>query len=198
MPTQVNPAPSEVKETTVVGTVRLTEIPFKVKVPVFEEVKVDKPTFVDRKIEVPTGWDSVINELSLEIANKIMDRVEIVLGARLDKAIDKRIKEIESPKIVEKLVVNEKVVDVERPNYKDVTIERPVYVDREVINPVTKDVEVINAVIADRTVINAVITDQKITNAIIKDVEVERAIIREKVIDVIHPRYLKFPSGEPE
>jgi len=194
---QTNPAPNEIKESVIVGSIKLQQIPFKVQVPVFDDVHIDRPVFTDKKIEIPVGFDTIVNELALKIADRIMDKVEIVLGARLDKAITERIKEIKSPKIVEELNIIHKDVSVERPIFTDVKVDRPVFKDYEIKNPIVKDVEVINAVIADRTVINAIITDQKITNAIIKDVEVERAIIREKVIDVIHPRYLK-PNGELE
>lgn len=197
MANQVNPAPSEVRETNIVGSVRLMEIPFKVQVPVFENVTVKVPVFVDEQIKLPVGFEQMADEIALKMADKLMDKVLIVINARLDHAIDQRIKEIRYPKLVEELNVIRKDVQVEHPVFTDVKVDRPVFVDYEIKNPVVKDVEVINAVIADKTVINAVITDQKITNAIIKDVEVERAIIREKVIDVIHPRYLK-PNGEPE
>jgi len=194
---QVNPPPSEVKETVVIGSIRLQEIPFKVKSPVFEDIVISRPTFVDKPIEVPVGFDEIANELTERIAKKILDKIELTIGARLDKAIDERISSIKSPKIIEEVHVTYKDIELERPTFVDIEISRPTYVDREVINPILKDVSVVNAKIEDVTVINAVITDQKITNAIIKDVEVERAVIREKVVDVIHPRYLNL-KGEPE
>lgn len=197
MAQQTNPAQDKVKETQVVGSFKLVETEVRIKSPIFDDVHIDKPIFVEKQIEIPTGWDKVIEELTLRISDKIMDKVELVLGARLDRAIDQRIKEIKVPKIVEEINIIHKDISVERPIFTDVKVDRPVFVDYEVKNPVVKDVEVINAVVVDRTVVNSIVTDQKITNAIIKDVEVERAIIREKVVDVIHPRYLKL-NGEPE
>ena len=96
------------------------------------------------------------------------------------------------PKLIEEVNITTKEITVEKPIYVDVEVKVPVFQEYVIANPVLKNVEVINAVIADKTVINAVITDMQITNAIIKDIEVERAIIREKVIDVIHPIYLKI------
>jgi hypothetical protein len=197
VPKQINPAPDKVKETTIVGSIKVIETEYQVKSPVFQDVVVERPIFVDKKIEIPSEWDKVIDELTHRIADRLMDKVELVLGARLDRAIDQRIKEIKSPKIVEELVINKINVDVQHPVFTDIEVQRPVFKEYEVKNPVIKDVEVINAVIVDRTVINSIITDQKITNAIITDVPVERAVIREKVVDVIHPRYLKL-NGEPE
>jgi len=184
------------QETQVVGSIKVISTDYKVQRPVFTDVKVDRPVFVDKVIEIPSGWDKVINELALEISNKIMDKVDLIIGARLDRAIDHRVKEIKSPKIIEQVTIVNRDVEVERPIFKDVEVSRPTFVDKEVINPVLKDVSVTNAKIEDMTVINAVIVDQKVTNAIIKDVDVEKAIIRERVIDVIHPRYLDLQGRE--
>jgi len=194
---QVNPALDKVKEIQIVAGLKVIETEYRVKVPVFEDVHIDRPVFVDKKIELPVGFEAIANEMALKIADRVMDNILLVIDARLDRAIDQRIKEITYPKLVEELKVTIKEVDVEKPVYIDVEVQRPVFKDYEVINPVRKDVEVINAVIADKTVINAIIKDVQMTNAIIKDVEVERAIIREKVVDVIHPRYLNM-KGEPD
>ena len=194
---QHNPPQDKVKEIQIVAGLKVVETEYRVKVPVFDEVHIDKPIFKDKEIEIPVGWDKVINELTLKIADSVMSNLELVIGARLDRAIDQRIKEITYPKLVEELKVSYKDVAVDRPVFTDVSVDRPIFKDYEIKNPVVKDVEVINAVIADKTVINAVIVDKQMTNAIIKDVEIERAIIREKVIDVIHPRYLKL-NGDPE
>ena len=194
---QTNPAPEKTREIQIVAGLKVVETEYRVQVPVFTEVQIDKPVFVETPLAVPTEWDKTIEEMTHRIADKIMDKIELVLSARLDRAIDQRIKEIKSPKIVEELNIIHKDVNVERPIFTDVKVDRPVFVDYEIKNPIVKDVEVINAVVVDRTVVNAIITDQKMTNAIIKDVEVERAVIRDKVLDVIHPRYLKL-NGEPE
>lgn len=194
---QVNPPPSDVKESIVIGSIKLQEIPYVVKSPIFEDVVIERPVFKDRQIEIPSGWDKVINALALEISDKVIKYTLHQLDEKLAAAIDSRVSEIKYPKLIEEVKVTEIPITVEKPVYKDVSIDRPVYVDKEIINPVPKDVEVINAVIIDKPVINAVIDDIRVTNAIIKDVEVERAVIREKVIDVIHPRYLKL-NGEPE
>lgn len=194
---QTNPPPSEIKESLIVGSIRLQEIPFKVKSPVFEDVIVKVPVFQDEVIKVPVGYDTVINTLALEISQSILKQVETLIKDKLDKAIDERIHTIRVPKIVEDLVIKNKEVEIERPVYRDVEVERPVFKDKEIINPILVDKEITNAVIIDKTVVNAVVKDVALTNAIIRDVEVERAIIREKVIDVIHPRYLDL-KGNPE
>lgn len=194
---QHNPSKDKVEEINVVSGIKIIQTEYKVKAPVFEDVIVERPVFIEKKIEIPSEWDKVIQEITLKISDKLMDNIELVLSARLDHAIDQRIKEIKSPKIVEEVTIVTREINVEKPVYVDIEVQRPVFKDYEVKNPITKDVEVINAVIADKTVINAVIIDRQMTNAIIKDVEVERAIIREKVIDVIHPRYLKM-DGTPE
>jgi len=193
---QTNPPPSEVKESIVVGSIRLQEIPFKVKSPVFEDVVVKVPKFVEEQVIIPVGFDKIVSTLALDITKAVLANVEKMIIDKLDKAIDERVKEIKTPKFVEELVITHKDVNIDRPVYKDVEIDRPLFVDKEVVNPILKNVEIINAVIVDQTVINAVIVDQTMTNAIIKDVEVERAVIREKVVDVIHPRYLDL-KGNP-
>ena len=192
---QINKVQSRVKELEVMAGLKLIETEYKVKVPVFEDVQVKVPKFVEEPIKVPVGFDQVVNALALELAEKVTNKVEELLDKRLKLAIDERIKEIKAPKIVEELVIKPKEVEVEKPFYTTVEISRPVYVDKTIINPVLKDVEVVNAKIVDKIVENAVVTDVHLTNAIIKDVEVERAVIREKVIDVIHPRYLDLKGN---
>ena len=194
---QSNPPPSEVKETLVVGSIRLQEVPFKVKSPIFEDVVIQRPIFVDKQIEVPVGVDNLVDSLVEIVSKRLLEKIELIIGARLDKAIDERISSIKSPKIIEEVTITYKDVTLDRPIFKDVEVSRPSFKDIEVLNPIIKDVQVLNAKIEDVTVINAVITDQKITNAIIKDVAVERAVIREKVVDVVHPRYLNL-KGDPE
>ena len=193
---QNNPLPSEIKEIIVTGSIKLREVPFTVKVPVFEEIKVEKPIYVDKQVEIPVGLDKIIDSIVDTIGESVQNKVDLILS-KLEQSIESRLKEIKSPKIVEELIVNHKTIEVERPIYKEVTIERPVFVDKEVINVVLKDKELINPIITDVPIVNAIITDQKITNAIINDIEVERAVIREKVIDVVHPRFLNL-KGEPE
>jgi len=194
---QTNPPLSDVRETQVVGAIRLIESPFKVKVPVFEDVVVKVPVFRDEVIKVPVGFETIVNQLALDISNAVLKQVETIVKEKLDKAIDERINTIRVPKIVEDLIIKNKEVEIERPVYRDVEVSRPIFVDKEIINPIKKDVEVVNAVVIDKTVVNAVVKDMPITNAIIKDVEVERAVIREKIVDVIHPRYLNL-QGQPE
>ena len=186
------PQDTKVKEIDIIAGIKLVETEYQVRVPVFVDTPVDKPVFKDKEIEIPVGWDKVIDKVAERIVSGIMDNITLVIGARLDAAIDSRIKEIKYPKLIEEVNITTKEITVEKPIYVDVEVKVPVFQEYVIANPVLKNVEVINAVIADKTVINAVITDMQITNAIIKDIEVERAIIREKVIDVIHPRYLKI------
>lgn len=194
---QVNSGASGVNVTEIVGGFKVIQTDVSVKRPVFEDVIVKVPVFRDEIIKVPVGFETIVNQLALDIAGALAKQVETIVKDKLDKAIDERISTIRSPKIVEELVIKNKEIEIERPIYRDVDVERPIFRDKEIINPVLVDKEVTNAIIIDKTVVNAIVKDVPMNNAIIKDVEVERAIIREKVIDVIHPRYLKL-DGTPE
>lgn len=192
----INGAKEKVKELEVMAGLKLVQTEYRVQVPVFEPVVVKQPKFVEEVIKIPTGYDTVINALALELSDKVMNKMISMVTEKLEKVIDERIKEVKSPKIVEELVVKYKEVEVEKPVYKNVDVDLPKFVDREVINPVLVNKDVTNAVIIDKPVVNAIVEDVKVTNAIIKDVEVERAIIREKIVDVIHPRYLDLKGNE--
>jgi len=195
---QSNPQEGKTKEINVVAGLKVIETEYRVKSAVFEDEIVKRPIFVEEKVKVPTGWDSVINELALEISKAVIAIVESSTNKQL-KLLEDKIASLRNVKTEEEVVLKTKEVEVEKPVYKNVDVEitRPVYVDKEVINPILKNVDVTNAIVIDKAVTNAVITDVRVTNSIIKDVEVERAVIREKVIDVIHPRYLNM-KGEPE
>lgn len=192
---QINPTPDPVTERVVVGSIKIVEAPFRVKVPVFEDEVVKRPIFEDHVVKIPIGFDEVVNQLALDISKTAIALIEASTAKQI-KMLESKIAELRNIKTEEQVIVKTKDVEVERPIYKDVSIERPVFKDKEVLNPVLKDVEVTNAIVIDKAVTNAVIKDLALTNAIIKDVEVERAIIREKVIDVIHPRYLDL-KGNP-
>lgn len=193
---QTNPAPDKTKEIQIVAGLKVVETEYRVQSPVFEEVIVKVPKFIDEPVKVPSGIDDLIETLTEQISKKVLDKIELQIGGRLDKVIDQRIKEIKVPKIIEELTINTREVEIEKPVYREVEITKPIYKEVEIINPIMKNQEIINAVIVDQTVINAIIKDIPMTNAIIKDVEVERAVIREKVVDVIHPRYLDL-KGNP-
>lgn len=192
----VNPPQSKVKEIEVVSGLKVVQTEYAVKVPVFVEYELKQPVFVAEEIKIPSGWDKVINALALEICEKVLGHLKPMVVEKVDEAIKGRIDTIKHPKIVEELNVIKKDVYIDNPIFNDVKIDRPTFVDKEIVNPVLKNVEVVNAVILDKAVINSVIEDKVVTNAIIKDVDVERAIIREKVVDVIHPRYLDL-QGNP-
>ena len=183
---QRNTLHDRVKEVEVVSGIKVIQTEYSVKVPVFEEVIVERPVFKDKQIEIPAGFDRVINAISLELADKITANVLAKVDDLLQKAIQDRLTSITYPKLIEEVKVNYIPVSVEKPIFKDVEVERPIFIDKPIINPIPKDVEVTNAVIIDRPVINAMIEDVRVTNAIIKDVEVERAVVREKVVEVIH------------
>ena len=193
---QTNPSPSGVTENLVVGSIKVIETPYRVAQPVFEEIIVKVPKFIEEDVKIPTGVDKMMVEMATEIADKIMANIESIITARLDAAIDQRIKEIKTPKFVEELIVTKRDIEVERPVWKDIDVNRAVIHDVQVVNSVIIDKTVVNAVIEDVAVKNAIITDVQLNNAIIKDVEVERAVIREKIVDVIHPRYLDL-QGKP-
>lgn len=184
---QEQPVINETKETLVIGSIRLMETPYKVRVPVFEDITIERPTFVEKKVEIPVGFSEVINQLALELSKAVLDITMQGMKKQVDM-LEKKVAELSNVKTEEKLVITEKPVEIEKPVYKDklIEVDKVVYVNKEVINPVLKDTEVVNAIIIDKAVTNAVVTDVRVTNAIIKDVEVERAIIREKVIEVIH------------
>jgi hypothetical protein len=183
---QRNQNENKVVEREIIAGIKLVETQVKVNVPVFEDYIVKKPVFVEEPIKIPTGYDTVINALALELSEKVLSNILKQLDEKLVKAIDSRISEIKSPKIVEEVVIKYKDVELERPIYKDIEVSRPIYVDKELINPIIKDVEITNCIPIDRPVVNAIINDVNVTNAIVRDVEVERAVIREKTIDVIH------------
>lgn len=179
------------KETEVVSGLKIITSEYKVKVPVFENFNVKVPIFIEEKIKVPVGGEKLIEEIASSISKSIMLKVDNYIND-INKKIDEKFKELKSTRIVEEIIITHKDVEIEKPVFKEIQITKPVYIDKEVINPVLKNVSVINAIITDKPVINAVITDVKINNAIIKDIEVEKAVIREKIVDVIHPRYLNL------
>ena len=113
---QRNQQENRVVEREIIAGIKLVETQVKVNVPVFEDYIVKKPVFVDEPIKIPTGYDTVINALALEISDKIMVNVLKQLDEKLSKAIDSRISEIKSPKIVEELVIKYKDVELERQN----------------------------------------------------------------------------------
>lgn len=191
-----NGSQSGVSVTEIVGGLKVITSEVQVKVPVFVDYEVKQPVFVAEQVQVPTGWDRVTNAIALEITDKVWANLEKRLQTSLDAAIKDRIDTIKVPKIVEEVKLIIKEVVVEKPIFTEVQVEKPVFKDKTIINPVLKDVEVVNALIIDKPVVNAIVEDVKINNAIIKDVDVERAVIREKIVDVIHPRYLDL-KGNP-
>lgn len=194
---QTNPPPSEVKESVVVGSIRLQEHPYRVKVPVFEEVVVKTPRFVDQVVEVPVGVEALVEQLVSDGVKKVLDKIELMIGARLDAAIDHRIKEIKSPKIIEEVRVVYKEVLIDKPTFKDVEVSRPIYVDKEILNPIIKDVPVINAKIEDVNVVNAVIQDRVVINPKFEDVVIHRPKFVDKEVTVISLKYVDM-KGNPE
>lgn len=193
----INPKGGNVKEMMVISGLKVVEVEYKVQSPVFEDIVVKVPKFVDEEIKVPVGFDALANKLSAIISDQIMDKLLSKIDEVLEKAIDERISTIKAPHIVEEIITKTKEVEVEKPIFKDVEVIRPVFKEEEIIKPIMKFQEITNAVIKDKEVVNAIVVDQKVTNAIITDVDVERAVIRERVIDVIHPRYLNL-QGEPD
>jgi hypothetical protein len=125
---------------------------------VYVDYEVPVAKFVDKKIEVPVGYDSVINEIALEISTNIYKHLEEMMSTKMTAMIDARLKEVVVPKIIEREVINIKNVDV--------PIDRPVF----------KDVPITNAIITDKQVTNAIITDKIVINAVIEDVEVKSAV----------------------
>ena len=95
------PQDTKVKEIDIIAGIKLVETEYQVRVPVFVDTPVDKPVFKDKEIEIPVGWDKVIDKVAERIVSGIMDNITLVIGARLDAAIDSRIKEIKYPKLIE-------------------------------------------------------------------------------------------------
>src|SRR3990167_8571212 len=153
---QTNPPKKSIVIHEVVGSVRIVESEMAVKVPVFEDIKVERPIYVDTPIQIPTGFDEIANELTERISVKILDKIMTVIGARLDKAIDERISSIKSPKIVEEVKITYKDIEIERPKFIDTEVSRPTYVEKEVITCVIKEVPVTHCKIEEVTVINAI------------------------------------------
>lgn len=193
----VQPPNSSVKETMIISGLKVVEMEYKVQKPVYEEVIVKVPNFVPEDVKVPTGTDVLAKRIANMISDEVLKQILSKLDEKLSEAINERISTIKAPHIVEEIIIKTKEIEVEKPVFKDVEISKPVYKEEEIIKPVIKYQEVINAVIKDKEVINAIIVDQKVTNAIIEDVDVERAVIRERVLDVIHPRYLNL-QGKPD
>lgn|SRR3990167_10392219 len=183
---QNSPSKKTTTITEITSGLKVVESEYTVKVPVFEDIiiqrpifqdiEIKSPKFIDEQIKIPSGFDEVINSLALSISEKVFSKIEAILNERLSKAIDERLTEIKYPKLIEELKITEIPVTIERFNY----------VDKEIINPVLKNVTVENAVITDKPVLNAIITDVRVNNCIIKEVEVINAVIREKVIEVVH------------
>lgn len=196
---QVNPPQdTKVQEIEILSGIKLIRTELRIQVPVYEEVTIQKPVFIEEKVKIPIGLDELVNSLALEISKSALIIIEMAMTKQL-KLLEDKLSQLSNIKTEEKIIIKTKEVEIDKPVYidKPIEISRPIYMDKEVINPVLKDSEIVNAIIIDKAVTNAVVTDIRVTNAIIKDVEVERAIIREKVVDVIHPRYLNL-KGEEE
>ena len=182
-------------EREVIAGIKVIETEYRITKPIFEEIKVDRPIFVDKRIEIPVGWDRVINELALEISSKILEKVESTLAAKLDKAIDTRIRQIEVPTIIYK--TEERIINVDKPVYKDVSIERPIYTDKEIINPILVDKNIVNPVFEDVPVERPVFKDRIVIQPKFEEVIIHKPKFVDKEITVIHPKYIDM-KGNPE
>jgi hypothetical protein len=180
----------------VVSGIRVVEEEIEIKRPVFIDVNVERPKFVDIPIQVPTGFDAFAKQAGEMIANVAMDHIIRSLEDKLNKAVTERVKEIQSPRIIERIEFVNKEVIVEKPIFKDVEVSNAVVKNVEVSNAVIKDVQVLNAVVKDIPVINAQIEDRVIVNPIFKDIQIDRPVYKDKEIVVIHPKYIDLQGRE--
>ena len=179
----------------VISGIKVIETEYKVQRPVFEDVKVDRISYVNKQVEVPAGLEKVIIQLAEELASKTLEKCLAIIDAKLEKAIDKRISEIELPKIVYR--EEYKDIKIDRPFYSDVEVIRPKFVDKEVINPILVDKQVANAVIEDVEVTNAILKDRVIINPVFEDVVIQKPKFVDKEVTAIHIKYVDM-KGNPE
>lgn len=186
-------------QTRVIGGIKIVEAIYEIDKPHFKDVEIEKPIFKDKQIEVPVGFEEFALKSGEMIANVALDHIISTLESRLAKAIDKRVKEIEVPKIIvrEEIKVITREVVADKVVLKDVPVAHAVVKNVEVINSVIKDVPVTNSIITDFPVKHAIITDKEVTNAIVTDKHVTNAIIKDKTVEAIHPKYINL-EGKPE
>jgi len=197
-----NPSPNRVTETKVISGLKIIETDVQIDRPIFKDVIVEKPKYVEKPIEVPTELQEFCIKAGEMIADTAMKHILVALDEKLSKAIDKRIKEIEVPKIIEKEQVSIKTIEVEKEiikpiiktvevihaNIQEVTIEKPIYKEVEVLKPIIKDV----------IVKNAVIENVAVRNAIVENVPVVNAIIKQRTVETVHPKWLKPKELVPD
>lgn len=153
--------------------INVVETPYRVDRPIFHDYEVKRPKFVDEPIKVPVGWEEVINTLAEDMAKSVLDKVECLIVERLDRVIDRRLKEIEVPKIT--------VIEETHVVYRDLDVPRAVIRNVPVTNSIITDVQVTNAVIKDVKVLNAVVEDIHVKNAVIENVPVKNLIMSGQV-----------------
>ena len=177
----------------IIAGVRVLESEYKVQRPVFEDVKIERPVYVDKKVERPVGMSAVIDSIVEEISTALVEKCLNKLDDKLVAAIDKRVREIEVPKIV----YVEEVRTIDKPVFRDVDVINPVLVDREVLNPVLTNVEVKNAVIKDVEVEKPVYKERIVIQPKFEEVVIQKPKWVDKEVTAIHIKYVD-PKGNPE
>lgn len=127
-------------EKEIIKVKKVEEVPFKVKVPVFEDnvIMVDKVKFIEKNqiVEVPNYIKK-----DIEVTNvKINEETKTITIYKLEEVVKTVDKVVEREKIVDKIVEVEKKVDkivevdkvVDKLVYNTVIIDKPVYTDKEI------------------------------------------------------------------
>lgn len=175
--------------------VKVKEIEYVVKKPVFEEVRIEKPFYVEKPIEIPVGLENALNDIAVTLYEKIIQKIDV----SLQSVISNRLKEIEVPKIIqrEKVVITKIDVPVKNAVIQDVQVKNAIVTDVPIKNAIVVDYKVLNAVIEDVLVKNAVVEDVVVRNAVITDVPVANAKIKDITVECVKPKWLK-PDGTPD
>ena len=174
--------------------VKVKEVDYIVKNPVFEDVKIDRPFYVEKPIEIPVGLENALNDIAIMLYERIIKKID----TELITVIDRRLKEVQVPKIIYKEEVNVVKIDVPVTNavIKDVHVTNAIVEDVKVKNVVLEDVKVYNAVVEDVSVKNAVVEDVIVRNAIITDVPVANAKIKDVFVECVKPKWLKLDGSD--
>jgi hypothetical protein len=186
-------------ETTIHSGLKIVEAEIRVERPDYVDVEVEKPVYVDKEISVPVGFEEVANKIAEDLYEKIMIKVLGAMDKQLIAAIDKRLTEIEAPKIVykEELNVIKKDVEVANAVVKDVQVTNAIVTDVPVKNAVVEDYKVINAVVTDVNIKNAIVEDVEVSNAVVVEVPVVHSNIKTRTVEAVNIKWLK-PNGEAD
>lgn len=184
------------KEYKIVSSIKVVEEEIEIKRPTFVDIVVERPIFHEKQVDIPVGLESLVEKLAISLAETAISHVVNSLEKKLDQAIDKRLTEVQVPKIIEQVNIVTRDVFVDKPIFKEVEVQRAVVKDVEVLNAVVKDVLVNNAIVNDIEVNNPVFKDVTVINPVFKDITIDRPVYVDKEIIAIHPKYIDLQGRE--